>query len=226
MQNLPKNWEFLFSMVKTKDYFCQLSSYLDEEYSKYIIYPKRENIFKAFELVSPKDIKVVIIGQDPYHEVNQAMGLAFSVVDGNKLPPSLVNIYREIENEYNCLMNYQSGDLAYLAKQGVLLLNSIFTVREHQPLSHDTNEYKLFYHDIISYLNTLNQNIVFLLWGKNAQKIAPLLTNDQHLVLFANHPSPLSANRGGWFNCNHFLKANEFLKSHQLKTIDWCNLNQ
>lgn len=217
-----QNWDTFFNEVKAKKYAIDLKEFLDEEYSRYVIYPPRKNMYKAFELVSPKDIKVVIIGQDPYHEPNQAMGLSFSVPRGETLPPSLRNIYKEIENDIGVRM-INNGDLTYLAKQGVFLINAYLSVREHQPLSHKNEYYEQFMEDLMGYLNKLDQPIVFLLWGSFAQKYAKYLNNPKHLIIKSAHPSPLSANRGGWFNLHQFSKTNQFLIENNVKPIDWQN---
>lgn len=214
-------WNEVFEQIKSKDYAIKLNKFLDEEYKNYKVYPPRAMIFNAFKLTPLEEVKVVIFGQDPYHEEGQAMGLSFSVPDNIKTPPSLVNIYKEIETEYKTQFINKGGDLTYLAKQGVLLLNTILTVREAMPLSHNIKEYNLFMQDIISVLNGLNQPIVFLLWGGNAKGLAKYLTNKNHLILTATHPSPLGANHGGWFNCNHFRLTNEFLVKNGLKPINW-----
>lgn len=213
----------LFNTLKEKDYFKELNSFLDKEYSKYTIYPKKEEIFKAFSFFNEKDLKVVIIGQDPYPNKDQANGLAFSVNKGIKLPPSLINIYKEIEIEFNCVMDFNNGDLTYLAKQGVLLLNPILTVKEKEPLSHKNKLYDNLFKDIMKYLDSLDQNIVFLLWGNNAKKYDKLITNKKRLVIKTNHPSPLSANRGGWFNSNCFYNTNKYLENNNIKPIYWVN---
>lgn len=214
-------WNEVFEQIKSKEYAIRLNKFLDEEYRNYKIYPPREKMFNAFKLTPLEEVKVVIFGQDPYHEEGQAMGLSFSVPDNIKTPPSLVNIYKEIEMEYGVQFKNRGGDLTYLAKQGVLLLNTILSVREAMPLSHNIKEYNLFMQDIISVLNNLNQPIVFLLWGGNAKGLAKYLTNKNHLILTATHPSPLGANHGGWFNCNHFRLTNEFLVKNGLKPINW-----
>ena len=214
-------WNEVFEQIKSKDYAIKLNKFLDEEYQNHTIYPPREKMFNAFKYTPLDQVKVVIFGQDPYHEEGQAMGLSFSVPDNIKTPPSLANIYKEIEMEYNAQFKNSGGDLTYLAKQGVLLLNTILTVREAQPLSHNIKEYNLFMQDIISVLNSLDQPIVFLLWGGNAKGLAKYLTNKNHLILTATHPSPLGANHGGWFNCNHFRLTNEFLVKNGLKPINW-----
>ncbi len=214
-------WNDVFNKIKSKDYAIRLNQFLDNEYASHRIFPSRDNIFNAFKFTPLEEVKVVIFGQDPYHEEGQAMGLSFSVPDNIKVPPSLVNIYKEIELEYNTQFKSKSGDLTYLARQGVLLLNTILTVREHCPLSHNIKEYNMFMQDIISTLNELDQPVVFLLWGGNAKSLSKYLTNKNHLILTATHPSPLGANHGGWFNCNHFRLTNEFLVKNGLKPINW-----
>ncbi len=214
-------WDDLFKEIKNKEYAHKLNSFLDEEYKTKVIYPKRENIFKAFELTPFNKIKVVILGQDPYHEKDQAMGIAFSVPKNISLPPSLQNIYKEIGMEFNINMNNKSGDLTYLAKQGVLLLNPILTVVEHKPLSHKSKEYELFFEDVLKFIDKINSPIVFMLWGNNARYYKRFIHNPNRLILESVHPSPLSANRGGWFNNNHFKKANAYLKNNNLTEINW-----
>ena len=215
-------WNEVFENIKSKDYALRLNAFLDEEYAKHVIYPKREDMFNAFKLTPLDQVKVVIFGQDPYHEEGQAMGLSFSVPDNIKTPPSLINIYKEIEDEFKIHMNNMGGDLTYYAKQGVLLLNTVLTVREHIANSHNKKEYALFMRDIISTLNELDQPIVFMLWGNNAKSLAKYLTNEKHLILTATHPSPLGANQGGWFGCGHFKKANEFLCKNGVNPINWA----
>lgn len=217
---MPKFWNEFFNKISEKDYYISLMNFLDEEYKNHVIYPKKEDLFKAFDLVKPGDVKIVIIGQDPYHEEGQAMGLAFSVPSGTPLPPSLRNIYLEISNEYNSLI-LDDGDLTYLANQGVLLINAYLTVRAHQPLSHKRKEYEQFMGDLVGYLNSLDQNIVFMLWGNFAQKYEKYLSNKNHLIIENTHPSPLGANKGGWFNENQFKRANKFLTEHNIEPIDW-----
>jgi uracil-DNA glycosylase len=216
------SWDIFFKEVAQKDYAKRLKSFLDEEYSKHIVYPPRHLVFNAFNLTAPENIKVVIIGQDPYHEPNQAMGLSFSVPSSVRLPPSLVNIYKEIESDLGVKMK-NDGDLTYLAKQGVLLLNAYLTVRQSEALSHRLPEYEQFMDDVLDYINELPQPIVFLLWGGFAKKYLKKITNPQHHVLTCVHPSPLSANRGGWFGNRHFSKTNAFLKEHNISAIVWEN---
>lgn len=217
------NWSNFFSSIKEKPYCKQLHIFLDEEYKNHIIYPPRDRMFNAFDLTSPSSIKVVIIGQDPYHEKGQAMGLSFSVPKGIALPPSLINIYREIENDLGVKMDFSSGDLTYLARQGVLLLNSYLTVREGLPLSHKNSYYEQFSKDVYEYIDTLPQPIVFIMWGSFAGSFAKYVHNKNRLILKSGHPSPLSANRGLFFNNHHFSKANEYLIDSGCSPIEWCN---
>ena len=217
-----KTWNDFFETVKTKDYWSTLNSFLDEEYSSHTIFPPREMMFNAFNLTPLSEVKVVVIGQDPYHEKGQAMGLSFSVPSSTKLPPSLVNIYKEINNDLGLDMK-KDGDLTYLAKQGVLLINAYLTVRKGQPLSHHRKEYELLMADLMKYLDSLNQPIVFMLWGNFAQKYEKYLQNTNHLILKSTHPSPLGANHGGWFNMHQFSKANTFLKENGSSEINWQN---
>lgn len=219
---MDKSWNTFFEREKEQEYFKNLLSRLDEEYNNKIIYPEKENLFRAFKETKLDDVKVVILGQDPYHEEQQATGLAFSVPGGLKLPPSLKNIYQEIENEYNYLM-LNNGDLTYLARQGVLLINAFLSVEAHKPLSHHFKEYEIFITHLFSYLNNIDRPIVYMLWGNFAKKFAKLISNPNHLVIKRNHPSPLSANKGGWFNQNTFIECDNFLLSKGLKPIDWKN---
>jgi len=216
------NWGSFFKSLEEKKYYIDLLSYVDKQYKDYVIYPSRENIFKAFEITELGDVRVVIIGQDPYFNPNQATGLSFSVPSKVTLPPSLKNIFKEIENEYNVQMK-SDGDLTYLAKQGVFLFNTILTVRAGFPLSHDIPEYVQFTRDVFDILDKQQHPIVFLLWGGSAKKYRKYLSNPSHLVLEANHPSPLSANRGGWFGNNHFKQVNEFLIANGEQEITWKN---
>lgn len=221
MNKIATTWNEFFKQIREKDYSKTLNEFLDAEYSSHTIYPPRDLIFNAFKLTKLKDVKVVIIGQDPYHEPGQAMGLSFSVPEGIKVPPSLINIYKEIQNEFDTTVNMSNGNLTYLAKQGVLMVNAILTVRKGQPMSHNIIEYKLFFKDVLELLEKQYRPMVFMLWGGPARKFKTLLHNPDHLILESNHPSPLSANRGGWFNNNHFRQANEYLKKNKVKPIDW-----
>ena len=215
------SWKTFFNEVANKDYSKSLHEFLDKEYSTRTIYPPRRLMFNAFELTPVEDVKVVIIGQDPYHQPGQAMGLSFSVPETVKVPPSLINIYKEIADEYDTTIDMSCGDLTYLAKQGVLLLNSILSVRAHQPMSHNIKEYEMFFNDVLEVLDKQNHPIVFMLWGNSARKLKKLLHNPSHLILESVHPSPLAANHGGWFKNNHFRLANEYLKKNKVKPVDW-----
>lgn len=221
MQYKFDSWQDLFSSIEKKEYFSEIKTFVEKEYNEFICYPPKELIFNAFKQCNKDDLKVVIIGQDPYHEPNQAMGLCFSVPEGVKIPPSLKNIIREIEDEYNVVNFDNNGDLTYLANQGCLLLNALLSVREHEPMSHNIKQYSLFLKDVLQYINNIDRPIVFMLWGGPARKLKKFLNNPNHLILEANHPSPLSANRGGWFGCNHFKIANKFLLKNNVETIEW-----
>ena len=218
---MSSSWKDFFEKEKEKAYFRKLEEFLDNEYKNKVIYPPRDLVFNAFSLCPLDKIKVVIIGQDPYHEPEQAMGLSFSVPSTCKVPPSLKNLYKEIEDDCNELFFNKDGDLTYLANQGVLLLNSILTVEQGKPLSHNIKEYDELYHNILKELDELDYPLVFMLWGGNAKKQSVYLKNPKHLVLCANHPSPLSANRGGFFGCKHFSKANQFLIQNGIEPIIW-----
>lgn len=224
MEKAPKTWNEFFKKLQNEEFCLKLNDFLNKEYRDYTCYPPRELLFNAFRLTPLDKVKVVIVGQDPYHEPGQAMGLSFSVPEGIKIPPSLANIYKEIAQEYNCKMNFSSGDLTYLAKQGVLLLNSILSVRAHQALSHNIEEYRLFLASVLEVLDHQNQPIVFLLWGGPARKLKVYLHNPSHLILECIHPSPLAANHGGWFGNNHFKKANQYLVEKGVKGINWPNI--
>ena len=223
MEKTPKTWNEFFKKLQNEEFCLKLNEFLNKEYRDYTCYPPRELLFNAFRLTPLDKVKVVIVGQDPYHEPGQAMGLSFSVPEGIKVPPSLVNIYKEIAQEYNAKMNFSSGDLTYLAKQGVLLLNSILSVRAHQAMSHNTEEYKQFLASVLEVLDKQTTPIVFLLWGGPARKLKGYLHNPSHLILECIHPSPLAANHGGWFGNNHFTEANRYLREHGLSEINWLN---
>ncbi len=223
MSNVAKSWSEFFKEIQSEPFCESLNKFLNEEYQDHTCYPPRELLFNAFKLTPLDKVKVVIVGQDPYHEPGQAMGLSFSVPEGIKVPPSLVNIYKEIAQEYNCKMNMSSGDLTYLARQGVLLLNSILSVRAHQALSHNIEEYRMFLAKVLEVLDHQPQPIVFLLWGGPARKLKAYLHNPSHLILECIHPSPLAANHGGWFGNNHFKKANEYLIANGANPIHWQN---
>ncbi len=216
-----KDWKELFEKVSEKPYSRSLNSFLDREYETKTIYPPRDMMFQAFKFTSPKNVKVVIIGQDPYHNPGEAMGLSFSVPRGIDIPPSLRNIYKEIEADQKIKMNFDNGDLTPWAEQGCLLLNAYLSVEANKPLSHVLKEYGLFMEDVLSYLDSLNQPMVFMLWGGFARKFKTYVKNPKHLVLEAAHPSPLSANRGGWFGNHLFTKCNDFLIENGYEPIDW-----
>ena len=216
-----KNWSEIFDYINKKDYAIKLHDFLISERNNYVIYPSKDDMLNAFKLTPYENIKVIIFGQDPYFNKGQAMGLAFSVPSNIALPPSLRNVYKEIEIEFNKKFQNTDGDLSYLAKQGVLLLNPILTVRESSPLSHDNELYKKFTLDIIETIEENNNPIVYLLWGSKAKKYEKYITNKNHFVIKTNHPSPLSANRGGWFNSDCFINANKFLIEHNISPINW-----
>ena len=223
MEKPASTWPEFFEKIGEKEYCEELNHFLNKEYVNGTIYPPRDLLFNAFKLTPLNRVKVVIIGQDPYHEPEQAMGLSFSVPKNVKVPPSLVNIYKEIEKEYNHPMDYKSGDLTYLAKQGVLLLNSILSVRAHQPMSHNIVQYHQFLEDVLEVLDKQYRPMVFLLWGGPARKLKAYLHNPTHLILECIPPSPLAANHGGWFGNNHFKLTNEYLSNNGLKEINWFN---
>ena len=219
MLKLCKNWYNLLKEEFSKEYFISLQHKLEEEYSKYVIYPKMENVFNALNYVKYEAVKVVIMGQDPYHEPNQAMGMRFSVPENVKIPPSLVNIFKEIESDLN-IKCIQSGDLTRWAKQGVLLLNSVLTVRQSAANSHKNIGWLEFTSKIIEKLNNRPDPVIFVLWGNNAKSLLPIITNKQHFILQSAHPSPLSA-YNGFFGCKHFSQINSILKSLNKQEIDW-----
>ena len=217
--NLPKNWEYFLKGRDIEKSLLSIKSLLEKE--KKLgkeIYPSTENIFRALELVSPGDVKVVVVGQDPYHDINQANGLAFSVNKNNTIPPSLKNIYSEIKRDLNS-ETLQNGDLTQIAKQGVLFLNSVFTVEAHKPGSDVNIGWQEISDSIISLLSS-EKNIVFMLWGNFAQLKEKFIDLNSNLVLKTSHPSPLSAYRG-FTGSRPFSKSNKFLKSKGKKIIDW-----
>ncbi len=212
-------WEDFLKKEFKEEYFIQLSNFLKEAYSTRTIYPRREDVFNAFNYTKYEEMKVVIIGQDPYHQVNQAHGLCFSVTSNTPIPASLRNIYKEMCDDIDCAMP-TNGNLTQWAKQGVLLLNSILTVEDSKPLSHQGKGWEIFCDHVLEQCNKSDQAIVFILWGKQAQAKANLLNNPKHLVIKAVHPSPLSAYRG-FFGSKPFSKTNKFLIKHGRSPIDW-----
>jgi uracil-DNA glycosylase len=216
---LNNSWSELLDTQMQELYFIKLQEFVDSEYTSKTIYPKYENIYRAFNLISPDDVKVVIIGQDPYHGISQANGLAFSVSDECKVPPSLKNIYKELVDDMEC-DSPSLGNLTTWAQQGVLLINSVLTVEQAKPNSHKNRGWEKFTDFVINKLSSEYENIVFILWGNPSQKKEILIDARRHLVLKAPHPSPLSSYRG-FFGSKPFSKSNEYLKSHGKKEIDW-----
>ena len=219
MINLGNDWQEILRNEFEKDYYLHLRDFLKEEYSTKVVYPSMYDIYNALKSTAYKDVKVVIIGQDPYHQPNQAHGMAFSVKDGVPLPPSLKNIYKEISDDLGVQMS-NSGYLMPWAKQGVLLLNTILTVREGQPMSHANKGWENFTDEVLRKLNERKDPVIFLLWGGPARKKKVFITNPSHVVFEAPHPSPLSAYYG-FFGCKHFSKANAVLEKWGKTPIDW-----
>jgi len=224
MISIDNDWKECVEREAQKDYFKALSEFVDKEYENGTVYPARDDILNALKYTPLSKVKVVIIGQDPYHEPNQAHGLSFSVpVTQKKIPPSLVNIYKELNDDLGCYIP-NNGYLKKWAEQGVLLLNTVLTVREHEAFAHKEKGWEIFTDAIIAEVNRQNRPIVFLLWGSPAQRKAKMLNNPHHLILKAPHPSPLSVYRG-FFGCKHFSKCNEFLGRNGEEDIDWQILN-
>lgn len=213
------DWQELLQPEFQKDYYLHLRQFLKQEYYSRPIYPDMHDIFNAMHFTSYDNVKVVILGQDPYHGPGQAHGLSFSVKPGVDTPPSLQNMYQELANDLGCRIP-NNGYLKKWAEQGVLMLNAVLTVRAGMPNSHKGMGWEQFTDHIIRLLNQREKPVVFLLWGKNARDKKTLITNPQHLILEAPHPSPLSAYRG-FFGCRHFSKANGFLQQHGMTPIDW-----
>lgn len=219
MVNIGNKWDYILKDEFEKDYYKKIREFLKYEYSHYTVYPKMENIFSALKLCDYDDIKVVIIGQDPYHEEGQAHGLSFSVQPGIEIPPSLLNIYKELQSDLGCYIP-NNGFLEKWAKQGVLLLNNVLTVRAHMANSHKDCGWETFTDRIIEELNKRETPVVFLMWGSCAKKKELLITNPIHKILKAPHPSPLSAYRG-FFGCKHFSTTNNILMENGELPIDW-----
>ena len=216
---IGNDWDSVLEVEFKKDYFLKIKEFVSEEYETKTIYPPRDEIFNAFKFTPLANVKVVILGQDPYHEAGQAHGLAFSTPDGRPIPRSLKNIFKEINEEYDYPIP-ESGCLEKWAEQGVFLLNTVLTVEDGNANSHSKCGWQTFTDNVIEILNNQKQPIVFMLWGKQAEKKKELITNPNHLVLITSHPSPFSARRG-FFGCNHFRLANEFLKENKKEEIDW-----
>ena len=220
MVNFNNDWDEILDGEFDKDYYVRLRQFLINEYKTCRVYPSMYDIYNAMKLTAYNDVKCVIIGQDPYHGEGQAHGLSFSVRQGIAPPPSLVNIFKEIYNDVGIDNSGKHGDLTKWAENGVLLLNSVLTVRANQPRSHRGMGWENFTTEIITLLNKREKPMVFLLWGNDAKQKMIYLTNPNHLVLTSAHPSPLSA-YNGFFGCRHFSKANEFLRKNGLEEIDW-----
>ncbi len=216
---IDESWRVLLQDEFDKPYFQQLTEFVKQEYQTNVVYPEGKNIFNAFNLCPFNNIKVVIIGQDPYHEPNQAHGLCFSVQDGVAFPPSLQNIFKEISTDIGTPVP-QSGNLERWAKQGVFLLNSILTVRAHEAASHAGKGWETFTDKVIEVISKNADHVVFLLWGSYAKNKGKVIDTSKHLILSTVHPSPLSVYRGFW-GCKHFSKANEWLSQHGKSPINW-----
>ncbi len=219
MAAISNDWLEPLKPEFSKEYYKKLYYTIMDEYKKHLVFPPADDVFNAYSLTPLKDVKVVIIGQDPYHNVGQAHGLCFSVRPDVEIPPSLVNIYKELQDDLGCYIP-NNGYLVKWAKQGVLLLNTVLTVRAHQANSHRGLGWEEFTDATIRVLNEQDRPIVFILWGTPAQKKKAMLNNPKHLILEAPHPSPLSAYRG-FFGSKPFSKTNEFLIQNQLEPIDW-----
>lgn len=216
---IKNEWTSFLHEEFEKDYFKKLSKFIHEEYEHKKIYPVKENVFAAFENTDFSDVKVVILGQDPYHQPHQAHGMCFSVQKGVKIPPSLLNIYKELQNDLGYpIINH--GYLMSWAKQGVFLLNTILTVEDSMPLSHKGKGWEIFTDEVIRKLNRREKPMVFILWGRNARDKKVLITNKNHLILEASHPSPLSAHTG-FFGTKPFSKSNAFLSQNNQTPIMW-----
>ncbi|MGV6844959.1 MAG: uracil-DNA glycosylase [Lutibacter sp.] len=217
---ISNSWKPILKSEFDKPYFEQLAYFVKSEYQKYTCFPKGSAIFNAFNWCEFNDLKVVIIGQDPYHGIGQAHGLCFSVPDGVAHPPSLINIFKEIATDLNKPYP-KSGNLEHWANQGVLLLNATLTVRAHQAGSHQNKGWEQFTDAVISAISNQKEHVVFLLWGGYAKKKSKLIDANKHLILTSGHPSPLSANRGYWFGNKHFSRTNSYLMKFDKNPIDW-----
>ena len=218
---LNPSWQTILSDEIQKPYFKDLMKTVDEEYQNHICFPPKELIFATFDYCSFDDLKVVIIGQDPYHGDGEANGLCFSVNDGVKIPPSLRNIFRELNDDLGTIFFPASGNLERWAKQGVLLLNAFLSVRMDNPNSHKHLKWNLFTDAVIQKISDERENVVFLLWGSFAQKKGSKIDRSKHLVLESGHPSPMSANQGKWFGNKHFSQTNFYLEKNGSNKIEW-----
>jgi len=217
--NIGNDWDEILNAEFKKEYYLNIRQFLINEYNNFQVFPDMYDIFNAFKYTPYSNVKVVILGQDPYHDEGQAHGLAFSVKKGVAIPPSLQNVYKEIANETGAYIP-NNGYLEKWARQGVLLLNASLTVRAHQANSHKGKGWEIFTDKVISILNDREKPVIFMLWGSNARSKKPLITSKMHLVLETTHPSPLSA-FNGFFGCGHFIKANERMKELGEPEIDW-----
>ena len=220
MVNIGNDWDGLLAGEFKKEYYLQLREFLKSEYSRYVVYPDMYDIFNALKATPYAKVKVVILGQDPYHEPGQAHGMCFSVQPGVDVPPSLVNIYKELNAELGIPVP-EDGYLQGWADQGVLLLNTVLTVREHRANSHKGKGWEILTDRIIELLGRREEPMVFMLWGANARAKKSLIRSKNHLVLECPHPSPLSA-YNGFFGCGHFVQCNAFLQEHGEEPIDWA----
>nr|WP_315154342.1 uracil-DNA glycosylase [uncultured Flavobacterium sp.] len=219
--HLNSSWQTILADEIQKPYFHELMQSVDEEYKNHICFPPKELIFSAFNNCSFDNTKVVIIGQDPYHGTGEANGLSFSVNNSVKIPPSLRNIFRELNDDLDSIFMPTSGNLELWAKQGVLLLNASLSVRIDAPNSHKHLKWGTFTDAVIQKISEEKENVVFMLWGSFAQKKGAKINRNKHLVLESGHPSPMSANQGKWFGNKHFSKANFYLEKNNLRKIDW-----
>ncbi|AXX96384.1 uracil-DNA glycosylase [Arcobacter ellisii] len=213
-------WEDVINLEKEKEYYEKLKNEIDKRYETSTVFPEKQNIFKAFSLTKLENLKVVILGQDPYHGFGQAQGLAFSTPSNIKNPPSMVNILKEINDDLGKKSICEDGDLTSWAKQGVMLLNTILTVEEGKPKSHHNLGWEIFTDNIIKYISDNKENVIFILWGSPAIAKTKLINKSKHHILTAPHPSPLSSYRG-FFGCKHFSKTNEILTNLKKEAINW-----
>ena len=218
---IHNSWKKVLNDEFNKPYFQDLANFVSEEYKTSTCYPKQDHIFEVFNKATFDNVKVVIIGQDPYHGIGQANGLCFSVNNGNAIPPSLRNIFKELESDLEEKYNTENGDLEKWANQGVLLLNAVLTVRGGEAGSHQNKGWEKFTDEVIKVISEKKENIVFLLWGGYAKKKGRKIDTAKHLVLTSGHPSPLSANRGFWFGNKHFSKTNSYLIKKGESPINW-----